>query len=215
MPAPMMERRILLRPERLGVWLDGFAVRHGAVSHVVTESTVAFTAADGSLARVDLIWGPVVPDIPVPELVEQLTRERRVGALLVRRAGHAVGIFQGSALLTSKVGSHYVQGTTKAGGWSQKRYSRRRENQADHAFAKAAAELQRILLPVLGSLEAVVTGGDSAAVRAVLAEPRLESVAALVVPRKPLPVPDPKRVVLEAFGESYREIPILLRQPPE
>jgi hypothetical protein len=211
----MIERRILLRPERLASWLDGFGARHGTVSHLVRESTVEFAAADGSVARVDLIWGPVPAEIGVPELLQHLTRERRVGALLVRRAGHAVGIFQGSALLTGVVGSHYVQGTTKAGGWSQQRYARRRENQADRAFGKAAADVTRILIPVLESLDAVVAGGDRAAVRAVLAEHGLEAVATRLAPRTPLPVPDPKRVVLEAFGDQYRAIPILLRQPPE
>ena len=40
-----------------------------------------------------------------------------------------------------------MQGTTRAGGWSQKRFARRRENQAHAAFADAADTAARVLLP--------------------------------------------------------------------
>ena len=72
-------------------------------------------------------------------------RDRRVGVLLVRRAGFAVGVFEGATLVASKVDSTYVQGTTKAGGWSQQRYARRRANQASAAFAEAADVAVRVL----------------------------------------------------------------------
>ena len=69
--------------------------------------------------------------------------------MLVRRGGHAVGVFRGAELLASKVDSSYVQGTTKAGGWSQQRYARRRANQSRAAFADAATTAVRVLLPTL------------------------------------------------------------------
>ena len=49
-------------------------------------------------------------------LLEHVGRDRFVGAILVRRGGHAVGVFDGRVLRTSKVGRGYVQGRTKAGG---------------------------------------------------------------------------------------------------
>ena len=62
-----------------------------------------------------------------------------------------------------------MQGRTKAGGQSQQRFARRRDNQARQAYEAAADHAARILgrvaLPV-------VTGGDHAAVDEVLADPR-------------------------------------------
>ncbi len=125
--------------------------------------------------------------------------------LLVRRGGHAIGVFEGAALVASKVDSRYVQGTTKAGGSSQKRYARRRANQATASFADAADIAARIL----GGerLDALVAGGDREAVRAVLADPRLSQLK----PTGPwLEVKDPKLKVLAATPEQFRAVRIRL-----
>src|SRR5439155_12360520 len=134
-------------------------------------------------------------DVPFPpltgDLIEHVIRERRIGVLLVRRGGHAAGVFEGSRLVASKVGSSYVQGTTKAGGSSQQRYARRRANQADAAFAVAADVAAAVFADV--ALDAFVAGGDRAAVRAVLADRRLSHLH----PAGPwLDVKDPKLKVL-------------------
>jgi hypothetical protein len=56
------------------------------------------------------------------------------------------------------------------------------------------------VLPVAGSLDAVVTGGDRTAVDAVLADARLAPLRSLVV-RPFLAVPDPRlRVLKESPG---------------
>jgi len=65
--------------------------------------------------------------------------------VLIRRAGYAVGLFDGPELLASKVGSRHIHGRTAAGGWSQKRYARRRANQADEIVEAAARAADRIL----------------------------------------------------------------------
>jgi len=126
-------------------------------------------------------------------------RERWIGVLLVRRGGYGVGVFEGERLVSSKVGSRHVQGTTKAGGWSQQRYARRRENQAREAFGAAADAAERILLPELDNLVALFRGGDRRAVDTVLSDPRLAGLAPLA--RDPfLAVPDPRQRVLEQAG---------------
>lgn len=61
-----------------------------------------------------------------------------------------------------------MQGRTKAGGWSQQRYARRRENQAERAYAKAADAARTVLLPVVDELDGVILGGDARALREVL-----------------------------------------------
>ena len=87
-----------------------------------------------------------------------------------------------------------IRDSTKAGGQSQQRFARRRDNQARQAYEAAAGHAVRLLAgtPVL------VTGGDHGAVEAVLADARLGS---RVVGRW-LPVPDPRRRVLEAAVED-------------
>jgi hypothetical protein len=112
--------------------------------------------------------------------------------------------------VSGRHGSHYVQGRTKAGGWSQQRYARRRANQAGRSFEAAAADAAEILLPRLGSLEALITGGDRAAVSAVLAEPGLERLAepGLRHGFGVLAVPDPNAHVLAAFGALFRRVSI-------
>jgi hypothetical protein len=110
--------------------------------------------------------------------------------LLVRKGGFAVARMGGVELLEHKVGQRHVQGRTKAGGQSQQRFARRRDNQARQAYEAAADHAARIL----GGTRLVCTGGDHAAVDAVLADPRLSSVT-VVEPW--LPVPDPRRAVLD------------------
>jgi hypothetical protein len=137
-------------------------------------------------------------------------RERRVGVLLVRRSGFAVGVFAGTTLQASKVDSTYVQGTTKAGGWSQHRYARRRANQASSAFAAAADVAARLLGGA--RLDALVTGGDRPAVRAVLADRRLVHLEALVTGPW-LNVKDPKLRVLIAMPEQFLALRITVTDP--
>ena len=120
-----------------------------------------------------------------------LDRHRRWGLLLVRKGGFAVARLAGKRQVESKVGQRHVQGRTKAGGQSQQRFARRRDNQAREAYGAAADHAARILAGLDGPL---VIGGDHSAADAVLADPRL---ARLQVVGPWLAVPDPKRGVLE------------------
>ncbi len=118
--------------------------------------------------------------------------------LLVRKGGFAVARLEGDRIVESKVGQRHVQGRTKAGGQSQQRFARRRDNQARQAYEAAAGHAVRIL-GELATPGTVVAGGDHAAVDEVLADPRLKH---LTVVDPWLAVPDPKRGVLE---EAVRE----------
>lgn len=203
-----------MAPGRLAGWLDGFAERHGApVVRLRDDGRVELRAPDGALAVLASPWGaPPDPGDPLGFLLADATRPRRVGALVVRRQAHAVGIFDAGALVAGRHAGHYVQGRTKAGGWSQQRYARRRANQADRAFDAAAADALAVLVPAAPRLDALVSGGERGAVEAVLARPGLEVLAAL--PRGPwcLPVPDPNASVLATFGEVFTKVAIELNE---
>ncbi len=199
-----------MQPERLAGWVSRFGERHGGFVAVGLTDEVSLTAPDGAQAEID------VPFPPLPRhgdavvvLVDHVLTARQVGAILVRKGGYAVGVFDGSELLGSKVGSAYVQGKTKAGGWSQQRYARRRANQTEQAYAAAAEVVADLLLPRVDQLVAVFGGGDRVAVRAVLDDPRLWRLEALLLDPV-LPTVDPRLRVLQAFPEQFRAVSIRL-----
>jgi Actinobacteria/chloroflexi VLRF1 release factor len=204
-------RVVSVAPERLDKWLTGFGDRHGATAYDVSPTTVTVTAEDGSIAVVDVPFAPLGV-LTREGLVAHVQADHRLGVLLVRRGGYGAGVFAGGKLIDSKVGSRHVQGTTKAGGWSQQRYARRRDNQAREAFAAATEVAVRILAPA--RLDALVCGGDRRAVDTVLEDPRLRDLMGLVRPPF-LGVPDPKQKVLEQAGADARAIRIELTDPQE
>jgi hypothetical protein len=199
-----MARRVSVAPERLARWLDGFAERHGGMTVHGDPETVRLTGADGATASLSVPFPPLPRSADLAAaLVQHACADRTVGVILVRRGGYAAGLFQRAELVASKVGAAYVQATTKAGGWSQHRYANRRANQARAAFAEAADAAARVL--TASRLDAVVTGGDRAAVDAVLTDPRVAPVRPLVIDRF-LAVPDPRLRVLQAAPSQFRAV---------
>lgn len=208
-PAAGGGRWVDVPPERLERWLAGFAERHGAVRTGRSGDVVTLTGADGAIAECHPPFPPLRAgeSDPLAALVAHAATERRVGVLLVRLGGYAAGIFDGTELVASKVDSRQVHGRNKAGGWSQQRFARRREGQARQLVEAAAAVAERVLLPGVGTLDAVVLGGDRAAIDATLETAALAPLRALAVERF-LTVPDPRRAVLEATPETFRAVRI-------
>ncbi len=191
--------------ERVDGWLARFADRHGPTTWTTTTASVVVTAADGCVAECVVPFPPLPEraDLPYGGLVEHVVTERRVGVLLVRLGGYAVGVFEGTRLVRSKVGSRQVHGRSAAGGWSQQRFARRREGQVKVALAAAADTAVAHLLPEVGGLDAVVLGGDRRSLETVLGDVRLAPLGALVVEPR-LDVPDPRLAVLRGTPETFR-----------
>ena len=171
------------------------------------------SGSDGSRADVEVPFPPmrVLPEVPYRGLLEHVGRPRTIGVLLVRKGGYAAGVFHDAELLASKVGSRLVQGRSAAGGWSQQRFARRRDNQTREAYAAAAETAARVLLPALPRLDALVTGGDRPALAAVLDDVRLAALRALVV-EPVLDVPDPRLAVLQETPKRFRAARIRVSQ---
>jgi hypothetical protein len=188
---------------RLERWCVGFVERHGGPLAVARQGgALTLTASDGAVAT-------MVPPFPLPdgrpdgppngavtlhEVLAWVAAPRRCAVLLVRRGGYACALVdtgrpRAAAVTVSKVGSRYVQARTAAGGWSQQRFARRRENQARDLVRAVVDVAARLLVP--GPADWLVTGGDRPLVESVLSDPRLRSLAAL--PRGPhLAVGDPR-----------------------
>jgi predicted NBD/HSP70 family sugar kinase len=192
-------------------WVERFDQRHLGAEWRVTSDVVEVHAPDGAWARGAIPFGPVA-DPTLAGLFAHLATARRLGVLLVRRGGFAVAHARGQQLVEVKVGRRHVQGRTKAGGWSQQRFARRRDNQARQAFDAAADHAVQILGPVAGSLDVVVLGGDRAAVDHVLGDQRLSRLND--VPRKWVPVStDPRREALESAVASALSVELDVVDP--
>jgi hypothetical protein len=129
-------------------------------------------------------------------LFAALDEDHLVAAMLVRLGGYAVGVLDGEQLVVSKVGTRFVKGKHKKGGSSSNRFRRRRDEQARALISEAADTAVRVLDPWRERMEHVALGGDRAAVRQVLADPRLDWVEAKALPRF-FTTPDPRHRDLE------------------
>ncbi len=223
-PAAGGGRWVEVPPGRLVSWVVTFAQRHGGAGPATLGeggAAVTFTAADGATAECHPPFPPVRP-APLAEsaaaaeaLVAHATADRMVGVLLVRLGGYAAGVFAGSPprLLFSKTGSRPVHGRSAAGGWSQHRFARRRENQAAAAL-RAAADAAVEVFGRCGpdGLDAVVLGGDKRAAAGLRGDARLEKYLAQATGRF-LVVPDPRLAVLRDIPRAYLAIRIRLTEP--
>jgi Actinobacteria/chloroflexi VLRF1 release factor len=219
-PAAGGGRWVDVPPERLVSWIVTFTHRHGAgpVSGDAAGATVTFAAADGAVAECHPPFPPVRwtsegdPAAAAEAIVAHAVAERTVGVLLVRLGGYAVGVFTGSPprLVSSKTGSRPVHGRSAAGGWSQHRFARRRENQAATALRAAADTAARMFGP--RRLDELVLGGDKRSIAGIRGDPRLAPYLTLATDRF-LTVPDPRLAVLKEIPSSFLAIRIRLAEP--
>lgn len=137
---------------------------------------------------------------------------RRIGIVLVRLGGYSIGVAVGGRVETSTTGSRPVHGRNRKGGSSSGRFARRRDNQSRVALDAAADAVARFLLPVAPTLDAVVLGGDAAALDDLRADRRLAALLARAEPRV-LDVPEPRRAVLDGAARRALAVEIVVREP--
>jgi hypothetical protein len=240
-PARGGGRWVDVAPERFPGWIAGFQRRHGAAIADPGPEAITFRAADGAVAECHLPFPPMGPPggLAVPPAgpgtpaaqkenagpggpaeawaeaaAAHAGAARTVGVLLVRLGGYAAGVFSGSppALIASKTGARPVHGRSAAGGWSQHRFARRRENQASAALRAAASAAEAVLGRYRADLDAVVLGGDKRAVAGLRGETALRPYMAIATSRF-LTVPDPRLAVLRSAPAQFRAIRVRLAEP--
>lgn len=209
--APGGGRILEIPANRIMKWVYGFDRRHSITSTTLSREYWGLTGDDGANARIKWALTDSIPtewqvdsfdwEETAGLLAEHAIQHRVVAVLLARRRAFSVGIFDGHRLISSKTNSSYVQGKTKAGGWSQKRYARRRAGQARHAASKAADATLAVVGERLGSVSSVVTGGDRPTVEAILAEPELASIAAKRSILHLTDIGEPKKSVLNSCAD--------------
>lgn len=208
-----------VEPERLTGFLERFATGHGGALHtVVAPQRVEVAAGDGWRASVAVPFGTLrtrpgqQPGIAVDDLLGHLLAPRTIGLVLVRLGGYSVGVARAGKVLTSSTGSRLVHGRSAAGGQSQQRFARRREGQARVALRAAADAAARVLVPRAAELDAVVLGGDGAALRSLAGDPRLAALLDRAEPRV-LDIPEPRRSVLDEAARRARCVEVALTPP--
>lgn len=206
-------RNVVVGFERLAGWLDRYQDRHPQTQWVVEADRVSGRSPDGASLGFVVPFGPLTDVDGLDAVLAHLAMPWQIGMLLVRRGGFAVAHVVGSEPASVKIGQRHVQGRTKAGGWSQHRFSRRRENQARAAFDAAAEHAANILGPVAGRLDVLVTGGDRTAIGAVLERADLRQLAAVHRAWQPVSG-DPRREALDRVLAATRSVTVELRDPP-
>jgi hypothetical protein len=223
-------RAVEVEPERLAGWFARFAARHGDVVAVDgTAERVRFRATDGTSAEVAVPFGGLPPTTDLAAdpaadpaavlaavlaaVAAHLAAPRRVGIVLVRLGGHSVGVAVGGTVEASTTGTRPVHGRNRKGGSSSGRFARRRDNQARVAVDAAAEAVVRLLLPVADTLDAVVLGGDSAALDELRTDRRLAALLARAEAGV-LDVPEPRRAVLDEAARRVRAVEIVVHDPP-
>ena len=194
--------------DRVPGWVSRYDAAHPGSRWTVHAQAATAESADGAHAHLAVPFAPLA-DPTLEGLFAHLAQPWQLGLALVRRGGFAVARLDGASVVELKIGRRHVQGRTKAGGWSQQRFARRRENQARAAFDAAAEHVERILMPSAQSLQVLAVGGDRQAVSSVLAHPQLSPLAAL--PQLWLGgVSDPTRPVVDRAIDSARSVTITL-----
>lgn len=210
-------RAVEVAPQRLAGWFERFAGQHGGVVETrLAADSVEVRAQDGVRATVDVPFGGLGvdpgtrPGLDVAPLVEHVNRKRSIGLVLARKGAHSVGVVRGGRVEQSSTDRHLVHGRTKAGGWSQQRYARRRAGESRRALESAADAVARVLLPRRDELDGLVLGGDRAALDSLRADPRLAGLLGAAEGRV-LDVPEPRRSVLDEAARRAVAVEVGIR----
>lgn len=186
-------------PSRLERWTANFLKRHGATTSNVVDGALVGFAQDGSSFEARLPFGRAYLGASTTEaFLEAAEPPAEWGLLLVRKGGFAVARIEGEKIVSAKVGQRHVLGRSKAGGWSQQRFARRRDQQARLAYEAAAHHAEIII----GHMKVIVAGGDRTAIEEVLKIAGLRSQVVATMPD----VREPRRGVFEEAVIDARSV---------
>ena len=192
----------LLRREGGPVWIDAL---ERAGDQLLRSSTglVAFRVGEAGLA--------ILPPFPMDNtsmdegindrpLRALLASRFTVGVALVRLGRYAIAVYEGQQLVVSKTDTRYVKSRHHAGGTSQQRFRRVRENQIHRLYVEAAGVLERQWRPWLNRLDYVALGGEAATVNGFIKECDLLRRLTPITLQRRLDVREPNRAALDQVG---------------
>lgn len=202
----------LMRNARWPAWQHALQDAVGPTLRFPTGIS-AFRVGDHGIAIVPafplsddrLTAGMLVDEINDDPLRALLDADYLVGVALVRLGRYAIAVYQGRQLLVSKTDTRYVKSRHSAGGTSQQRFRRVRENQIHRLYAKASQVLTQQWQPYAGRLDYVALGGEASTINGFIKEcPLLTRLAPITLPGR-LDIREPNRAALDTVGEMlYR-----------
>ena len=174
--------------------------------------------ADNGVAafRVDQFGLAILPGFPLDfsgltDTIETnplralLTVEHTVGVALLRLGRYAIAVYRGKRLMVSKTDTRYVKGKHHAGGTSQRRFQRVRENQIHRLYAEAARILEQQWRPYVDDLDYVALGGEASTINGFVKESGfLQRLSPITLPGR-LDVREPNRAALDQVGSMLYE----------
>ena len=183
-------------------WIDAL---ERSSNQLLRSSTglVAFRVGDAGLAvlppfPMDGIG--LEPGIRGEPLTALLTSSLTVGVALVRLGRYAIAVYEGQKLVVSKTDTRYVKSKHHAGGTSQQRFRRVRENQIHRLYVEAAGVLERQWRPWLDRLDYVALGGEAATVNGFVKECDFLGRLSPITLQRRLDVREPNRASLDQVG---------------
>jgi len=153
--------------------IEGMILRElDAAASVVPAALIRKCATGGVL-----YWGEahkylLLPPFPITETGTQIgfqvaplrdlvTTDYTVAVIAVRLGSYGIGVFKGSRLLSSKVGTGLVHARHKKGGSSSGRFARHREKQIEGFFTRVCGHLRDKVEPYLRQVDYAVYGGEA------------------------------------------------------
>lgn len=131
-----------------------------------------------------ILWGEaqkrlIVPPFPQGEkyltsgydtalLRAMLTRDYRIGIVLVRLGSFSIGVCEGERLIEHKTGTGLVHGRQRQGGSSAARFQRRRGEQTHHFLERVAGHVEEKFEPYAKRFDFVVYGGARTTIHELL-----------------------------------------------
>lgn len=201
---------ITVTQARLRPWLDGFIRRNGQIAAI--EQLTVRTEFGGTAT----IVGPLIT-LPQeqPATLDQLLKSCRpcldAAVVLLRRGGYSIArvAIDGPqvTVAASKTGGGYVQGRTAAGGQSQQRFARRRDNQATKVVESADRAVRTVFGDRPTGLGLLILGGDTLLIDQLLqltAAARLRNIAQRVT----VPIGNPRRRLIEHAVELATSVQV-------
>ncbi len=187
-----------------------------ALKEIVSEPDISIQLsrlANDSQTGGVIFWSPgkkclVLPPFPVTgrytaqsldiaRLRSQLSRDYRIGLVLVRLGAYAIGVCAGEKIIGSKVGTGLVHGRHRQGGSSAHRFERHRDKQIESFLIRVCRHAREQLEPQARSLDYIVYGGARTTILMLQKYcPLLMKLETPVLPPL-LDIPDPRQAVLE------------------
>lgn len=107
---------------------------------------------------------PFMPGAPFEpwqdSLRHTLTSRRIVGVVLLRLGHYAVGVVGNEHVIAARSGSRYVHGRHRAGGQSQRRWERNRDQWIEALFNQVCTAWRETCGGYVGTMDHIALGGD-------------------------------------------------------